>query len=81
MSRFSAMGEMASSLAHELNQPVAIIRGVSQQLQDEPGLSEDVLSDLQLIEGQTGRMSKIITHLRTDTRYVNHRSLPHPDRA
>ena len=63
--KLASLGELSAGVAHELNQPLAIIRGVVQQLQDEPGLSADVLADLELVEGQTGRMIKIIQHMRT----------------
>ncbi len=69
--KLASLGELSAGVAHELNQPLAIIRGVAQQLQDEPGLSADVLSDLELIEGQTGRMIKIIQHMRTFCRVGN----------
>ncbi|MEO7714786.1 MAG: ATP-binding protein [Capsulimonas sp.] len=71
-SKLASLGTLSAGIAHELNQPIAIIRGVSQQLQDEPGLSEDVQSDLTLIEGQTSRMVKIINHLRSFSRTGTH---------
>ena len=66
--KLASLGTLSAGVAHELNQPIAIIRGITQQLQDEPGLSADVLADLQLVEGQTGRMVKIVNHLRSFSR-------------
>jgi C4-dicarboxylate-specific signal transduction histidine kinase len=69
--KLASLGTLSAGVAHELNQPLAIIRGVTQQLREEEGFSDDVKADLNLIEGQTGRMIKIIRHLRTFCRAGN----------
>lgn len=66
--KLAAVGELAAGVAHELNQPLMVIRGHAQELLDEDSVSEKITKDLRLIEKQTGRMMRIIDHLRAFAR-------------
>jgi len=66
--RLSTMGEMASSMAHELNQPLtALISycGTALQLaRDIPSLPEGYIDILERASGQAHRAGDVIRHLR-----------------
>src|SRR3990170_3925306 len=66
--KLAAVGELAAGVAHELNQPLMVIRGHAQELLDEDSVPEKITKDLRLIEKQTGRMMRIINHLRAFAR-------------
>jgi PAS domain S-box-containing protein len=67
-SRLATLGEMATSVAHELNQPLNVIRmaaGNSRRKMSEGTADSDYLSDKLLrIEEQTARAAAIIDHMR-----------------
>jgi C4-dicarboxylate-specific signal transduction histidine kinase len=70
-SRLSALGEMAGGIAHEINNPLAIIQGTSRKLArvigdgSDPKISHDLL---QTIDSTTQRIAKIVNGLRTFAR-------------
>jgi two-component system sensor kinase FixL len=69
ISRLTAMGEMASTLAHELNQPLSAInnylKGTRRLLDDEPGERPAMMRDaLEKASDQAMRAGQIIRRLR-----------------
>jgi signal transduction histidine kinase len=66
--KLAAVGTLAAGVAHELNQPLTVIRGYAQGLLAEDSLDAEVKTDLDRIQAQTIRMAKIINHLRDFSR-------------
>ena len=70
--KMASIGELASGIAHELNQPLTVIRSNSQLLKrcfENNSFDNDFfLNQLTLIEKNTKRMMNIINHLRTFSR-------------
>lgn len=71
-SKLASVGELAAGIAHELNQPLMIMRSKNQLLQQR--LRKDTLTPEQIAEGiemvdrNTKRMMNIINHLRAFSR-------------
>ena len=70
--KLASIGELAAGVAHELNQPLMVIRATAQYtLRKQRKNSLDaaaLLEDLDVIEKNTKRMMNIINHLRTFSR-------------
>ncbi|MBI3463968.1 MAG: PAS domain S-box protein [Planctomycetes bacterium] len=66
--RLSTVGEMASGLAHELNQPLSAVSNHAEawmrRLRSGAGTSEELLAALEQISQQAVRAGEIIRHLR-----------------
>jgi signal transduction histidine kinase len=63
--------ETARAVAHELNQPLAIIRGYAELIQTEPP-SESIQAELAGIIGATDRAAALVRDLLRITRYATH---------
>jgi signal transduction histidine kinase len=70
--RLAQLGEMATSIAHEINNPLAIISGYNFLIRKEISKGEldsgKILSTTEAVEATTKRISKIITGLRAYAR-------------
>ncbi len=70
--RLSQLGEMAAGIAHEINNPLAIIQGkaglIMQRLEAGKLNCEDMARDLTIIEKTVSRIAKIISGLLTYSR-------------
>ncbi|NOX27114.1 MAG: PAS domain S-box protein [Gammaproteobacteria bacterium] len=71
LSRISAVGELAASIAHEINQPLTAIGSYAQACvrlaknKDRLVDNEEFLSSIDKISEQTQRAAKVIQHLRS----------------
>ena len=71
-SRLSSLGEMAGSIAHEINNPMAIIHGnaylIKSYAKSTPINAEEIHNLAEKIENTTKRISKIVKSLRAVSR-------------
>jgi histidine kinase len=67
--KMATLGEMATGIAHELNQPLTVIKSASNFITKKVKLNEIIPQDIMTtmaeeIDGQVNRASKIINHMR-----------------
>lgn len=71
-SKLSALGEMSAGIAHEINNPLAVIMGNTQQLERKLKLGDfvpqDLIKNTDTILRTTERISKIISSMRSLSR-------------
>ena len=66
--KLSSIGELSAGVAHELNQPLMVIRGHAQMLLRQLKPEMDFYEEMELIEKNTKRLMRIINHLRVFSR-------------
>ena len=66
--RLVAIGILASGLAHEINNPLAIIRGNAELLEMSSRLNDSDQSEVETIIRQVGRVERIVSNLLTFAR-------------
>lgn len=76
-SRLASLGEMAGGIAHEINNPLAIIKGhvgvLKKNLNQKKEIpAEEVFKRIDLIDSTVDRIAKIVKGLRTYSRDSNH---------
>jgi len=66
--RLASVGELASGIAHELNNPLTGVIGFSQLLLDKKDVSDDVKLDLKIIYSEAQRAAQVVKGLLTFAR-------------
>lgn len=62
--KLAAIGEITAGVAHEINNPIAVLQGNLEVIRQVlKGRSDEVAVELQLIDEQIGRISHIVTRL------------------
>ncbi|MDX6692717.1 MAG: hypothetical protein QOF02_320 [Blastocatellia bacterium] len=61
--RLAALGQMAATVAHEVKNPLSAIKSIAQVMREDENLAVEYARDLNLIVGETDRLSRSVTQL------------------
>jgi len=63
--RLAALGQMAATVAHEVKNPLSAIKSIAQVMREDDRLKQDYSRDLNIIVGETDRLSQSVTQMLT----------------
>lgn len=61
--RLAALGRMAATVAHEVKNPLSAIKSIAQVMREDEYLKREYARDLELIIGETDRLSSSVTQM------------------
>ena len=74
--RLAALGRMAATVAHEVKNPLSAIKSIAQVLREDEYLKREYARDLELIVGETDRLSRSVTQMLSFARSAPHAGEP-----
>lgn len=74
--RLAALGRMAATVAHEVKNPLSAIKSIAQVMREDEYLKREYARDLELIVGETDRLSQSVTQMLSFARSAPHAGEP-----
>lgn len=74
--RLAALGRMAATVAHEVKNPLSAIKSIAQVMREDDQLKREYARDLDLIAGETDRLSRSVTQMLSFARATPHAGDP-----
>lgn len=68
--RLAVLGQMAATVAHEVRNPLSAIKSIAQVMREDESLRQEYARDLNLIVGETDRLSRSVTQLLSFARHA-----------
>ncbi|MCA1641939.1 MAG: hypothetical protein LC785_08325 [Acidobacteria bacterium] len=70
--RLAALGQMAATVAHEVKNPLSAIKSIAQVMREDERVAGEYSRDLELIIGETDRLSRSVSQLLSFARQSPH---------
>lgn len=70
--RLAALGQMAATVAHEVKNPLSAIKAIAQVMSEDERVAGEYARDLELIVGETDRLSRSVSQLLSFARQSPH---------